>query len=273
MDYRQYRPPAHLAPWVECVWTLNGRVPPDAPSEQRVLPDGCVELILHFGDRVRQDGREQPRRMAAGQMDRCLLLSPRGTLDIVGVRFHPHGARAFFACPLHLLTNRFEELESVIGSAAARQAGEEVDPVARLGTVWRFLERRLSGAKPPDRAVAEGVRLAISSGGAIPVDGVAARAGVGSRQLSRLFQEHVGISPKLFSQTLRFQQVLAAGGRGDWRRLADLAVECGFFDQAHLCHEFRRFSGLNPSTFFSREEVMARIFARSRRRSDSYKTG
>jgi AraC-like DNA-binding protein len=276
VKYREYGAPNHLAPWIECVWVLQGRIASGTESEQRVLPDGCPELILHFGDRVLQDGAHQPRYLVAGQMDRCLLLSPHGSVDVVGVRFHPEGARAFLRHPMSLLTNRFVELESVVGSAATREleaAGEVARERHRLEKIWCFLERRVSGIWLPDAAVTHAVRLFVAAEGGISVDRLSDQLGISVRQLDRLFADQVGVPPKLFAQILRFQHVFRAWEQQDWPRLADLAVECGFFDQAHLCHVFQRFSGLSPSGFFVREEVMARLFTRARRSglSDSYK--
>jgi AraC-like DNA-binding protein len=276
VEYREYRPPNHLAPWIECVWILQGRIASGTESEQRVLPDGCPELILHFGDRVLQNGAQQPRFLVAGQMDRCLLLSPRGSVDVVGVRFHPEGARAFLRHPMSLLTNRFVELEAVVGSAGTREleaAGDASHEQHRLERIWNFLGQRVCGSRLPDATVAHAIRLSIAAEGGISVDRLSERLGISARQLGRLFADQVGVPPKLFAQILRFQQVFRAWEQQDWPRLADLAVECGFFDQAHLCHDFQRFTGLSPSGFFVKEEVMAHLFTRARRSglSDSYK--
>jgi AraC-like DNA-binding protein len=251
IDYIRHSPPAHLAPWIDCVWTLRGRL----DEQQRVLPDGCVELILHRGEPMVQDGGRQPRRLVAGQMDGCLLLEAPDPVDVVGVRFHPYGAAAFFATPMHLLTNRLLEPEAILGDGIARG----VDSVK---AVWRMLEERLRGAELPNRATALAVRAILAARGAISIECIGRQTGAGPRQLDRLFQHEVGIIPKTFARIIRFQNVFLAWDSRNWDRLTDLALECGFYDQAHLCHDFARFSGLSPSAFLRRPEVMARLFLR-----------
>ena len=55
MRYREFTPTVSLRSFVECFWTLEGDGSP-GPSPERILPDGCIELILNFGDRFLQHG-------------------------------------------------------------------------------------------------------------------------------------------------------------------------------------------------------------------------
>jgi AraC-like DNA-binding protein len=263
MEYREHPAPPHLSPWVECIWTLRG-IP---EGVQRVLPDGRIEIILHRGEPMRQGGERQPRQMIAGQMDGCLLLEAGGEVDSTGIRLRPEGAKTFFSIPAGLLTNRFADLAAVGGEAFARRLGEaDGEP-----EIWDLLTKRIADADRPEMLAAVAVRKLAASRGALTVDRLAQDMGASTRHLNRVFNDHVGIPPKLFGQILRFQRVLSAWDTCNWPRLADLAAECGFYDQAHLCHEFHRFSGTNPSAFFDRPEVMALLFARGRRLSDLYK--
>jgi AraC-like DNA-binding protein len=85
------------------------------------------------------------------------------------------------------------------------------------------------------------------------VNDVAKDAGLSRRRLSQLFREQVGMTPKLYCRLTRFRKVvrqIAAGGPIDW---ADLASAGGYFDQAHLAHEFRDFSGFSPSCYLEAE--------------------
>ncbi len=73
------------------------------------------------------------------------------------------------------------------------------------------------------------------------------------RRFIQLFSQHVGLTPKLFCRVQRFQQVLrnvfsTAGADSviDWPQIA---LACGYFDQSHFIHDFRAFSGINPTTY------------------------
>src|SRR5512134_3672377 len=104
LDYREIRPRAPVSQFVECFWTLAGALPAAAPPE-RILPDGCMELVLNCAAPFRRYHSRgvfdrQPLRMLVGQMDRHILIAPSGRVDLIGIRFHPAGARAFLPLPM-----------------------------------------------------------------------------------------------------------------------------------------------------------------------------
>src|ERR1700742_4810397 len=86
MRYCEITPKALLNNFVECFWTLEGDDPGPGGAPERILPDGCVELILNFGDRFSQhvDGERviQPRHFLVGQMTGPILISPAGRVEL-----------------------------------------------------------------------------------------------------------------------------------------------------------------------------------------------
>jgi AraC-like DNA-binding protein len=80
---------------------------------------------------------------------------------------------------------------------------------------------------------------------------LARESGLSRRRFSQLFAEQVGTTPKLFCRLQRFLEIVKRtkqGGEIDW---ADAALAGGYFDQAHMAHEFQEFSGLSPSRFIA----------------------
>jgi len=65
-------------------------------------------------------------------------------------------------------------------------------------------------------------------------------------RLIHLFREHIGLTPKLFCRVRRFRSLLDRIDKGKPIRWAQLAADCGYFDQAHLIRDFRAFSGTTP---------------------------
>jgi transcriptional regulator GlxA family with amidase domain len=89
-------------------------------------------------------------------------------------------------------------------------------------------------------------RLA-ATGGRIPIEELATQTGFTRKHLGTLFQQQVGLSPKALARIHRFRGALAlldgSAGQVPW---AELAEQCGFYDQSHLINEFRRFTGFSP---------------------------
>src|SRR5215471_21770735 len=95
-SYREYAPSEKLRPFVECFWSRDPAVGAEvsSPSVQRVLPDGCIDVVLGFSGQA----DEPESAMAVGTMTRALVLDG-GTWPecFVGVRFRPGKAAAFLS--------------------------------------------------------------------------------------------------------------------------------------------------------------------------------
>lgn len=267
--YREWAPPPDLATRVEAIWALSGDGPAP-PDPERVLPDGCAELILNFADPVEHypapgRGVRQPRVMFVGQIDGPFHIRPTGRLDLLGVRFRPGGARAWIPVPQHELVG----LGLPLGFLAPRlsraldgPACDAPDPAARVAGIVTALreEHRHLGPTPVDQAV----RLLLDQWGAVSVDAVAAAAGLSPRQLDRRFLDQVGLRPKLLARICRFQRVFHAleRGSGSWTRVA---VECGYYDASHLIRDFRAFAGDAPARLLAEAPELTRVFTRAAR--------
>ena len=102
----------------------------------------------------------------------------------------------------------------------------------------------------------------------IAIDGpavtrLADAAGISLRQFERLFKSRAGVSAKVLQRVVRFHRVasrLLEGARAD-ADLATLALDGGFFDQAHMSHEFRALADVSPSRYPREAGVLDRLFA------------
>lgn len=279
MRYREYQPAPLLSKHVECVWTLEGAGRRESATPERILPDGCFELILNFGAPFREHkeaGRSelQPSRFVVGQMTRPALISPTGPVQLLGIRFAPGGALPFFPIPPGELTNRIAPLEDV-AVALDRELSAHVYESRELAETIRIVEslliRRMNAKEERGASLRKAISEIVRSGGQTSVDRLAKDLGVSGRQLERRFMGEVGLGPKLLCRILRFQQVFRAVERAD-KNWARVAADCGYHDQAHLIRDFRQFAGQTPSVLFEHFTPFAEYFTRKRRTSDFYNT-
>lgn len=265
------RPP--LNRFVECFWTLEGDGPSAGGTPERILPDGCVELILNFGDRFSQhqnNQRElQPRHFLVGQMSGPILISPNGAVQLLGIRFHPGGTAPFLRVPMNELTDQIAELGS-LSSELERElliVSEDLSSLReRTTAIESVLMARLLRGSHHSFAIKLAARI-VESAGCVSVDQLATAAGISSRQLERRFLREIGLGPKLLGRILRFQQVFRAVERVDsaW---ASIAVECGYYDQAHLIRDFTQFAGQTPAVLLAERSALTEAFTRKTRMSD-----
>jgi AraC-like DNA-binding protein len=252
--FREYPVHPALQPYLKCVWSLESDGPIIGWGRERILPDSCVELVFHFHDPYRTyfaggGHARQPRSFVVGQMRRFLEIEPAGRAGLVAARFYARGAYLFFQRPLREVAAGVVDLEHIWGGRA-REWTERIALASGMEERVRFLERALlallneNGRTEP--AVDRALQIIEATRGRRRVDDLAAEIGVSGRHLRRQFERAVGLSPKEFARISRFLhslQVLAAPGR---RSLTDVALACGFFDQAHFNHEFRELAGMTP---------------------------
>ena len=101
-------------------------------------------------------------------------------------------------------------------------------------------------------ASAEALLAATANEASARVRDVARRVGLSQRRFIQVFAAEVGLTPKLYGRVRRFQRALALVKGVPAPGWAQLAVECGYFDQSHLIHDFRAFAGLTPEEYLRR---------------------
>jgi AraC-like DNA-binding protein len=272
MRYREFKPTLPLRRFVECFWTLEADKSVAVSAGERILPDGCVELILNFGDRFLQhdngERRRQPRNFIVGQMTGPILISPSGAVALLGIRFQPGGTRPFLDFPASEITDQVVELGSLSRSFERDllQACAYVFSMnGRVAEVDRYLVERLSSSSHDSHLPALAATI-IDRRGIVSIDDLASDAGISNRQLERRFLHEVGLGPKLLARIVRFQQVFRAVDQSDpsW---AEVAVECGYYDQAHLIRDFHQFAQQTPAVLFAGQSLLTESFTRKTRMS------
>lgn len=259
MTHALRRPEAPLDRLVAFVWASDDYVA-QAPRE-RVLPTGGQSLVIHLGEspvRIYEDERaaeaETFDAILCGARQRPLII---GTAlgPTVGAHFKPGGARAFFDVPADALAGETVSLEALWGAQARslrERLVEAASPRERARLLEAFLARRVRRSfelHPALRASLEAFEeLDLAS-----VAEVNRRTGLSPKRLSALFRDGVGLRPKSYWRVRRFRAALRDLEQGALRGAA-LAVDHGYFDQAHFLREFRALAGSSP-----REYLAARV--------------
>jgi AraC-like DNA-binding protein len=250
LHYHERRPCAALAETIECLWALAAAG--QEPSLQPVLPDGCVEVVLHLGEPfgwLTDDGlQRQATAVVVGPMARALWLQPPATVATLGVRFRP-GRFAAWGPPSVELFDRVVPLADVWGSVVADwldslRVAPPADRLARLEALLLALRPEAAGLDPVALAGAD--RL-LRSRGAGRVAGLAAAVGLGERQFARRFEAAVGVGPKRFARMARVHAALLHLREG--QRPATAALRAGYADQAHFTRDFAALADLPPRRF------------------------
>ncbi len=234
MSYVEHRVRSRL---ISCTWEQWTEV----EHEQRVVPDGCVDLIWS-GGRLTVAGPDTRHRLVA---------LPSGT-RVVGVRLRPGAAGPAFGLPASELRDTVAGGADVLGREATAKLLDELEAARDPHAILLCALERGADALPDP--VVHAVVLALGRPEA-RVGSVAAELGLSARQLQRRVTDAVGYGPKTLARVLRFRrlQTLAAActDRAGARAagLAELALDAGYADQAHMTAEVTRLAGLSPVRF------------------------
>ena len=218
-------------------WDLRGR----PPFRQAILPHPCVHIVF-------EPGRSAVWGIADGQTSHHL----QGLGEVVGVKFRPGAFSPYSALPALELTGKVVSFAEALGPGGEElaAAGEAcATALERIALVEAFLRER---RPPPDRGVQTVVAVAEAMRDG-PIDlrvaDVATQHGLSMRSLQRLFRAHVGVSPKWVLQRYRMHEAAERMAAGEETDPAALALDLGYFDQAHFGNDFRRYVGVPPAAY------------------------
>ena len=238
MIYREYAPAAALAEFLVCSWTLEAERD-GLPHQQRVLPDGCTDIIW-FGD---------ASPVAVGPMTRPVTEAIEPGTTLVGLRFRPEVASRVLGLPAYELTDRdlpLSELwrQAIVDDTSDRLRNEH-QLAGRVAIAQSLVVSRLDAIRGRDPLVDHAVSL-LTSGRSGRIEEVARHLGISERQLHRRFVASVGYSPKTFQRIVRFQKLLALADGDARAQLGDVSLAAGYADQAHMTREVVEFAGVTP---------------------------
>jgi AraC-like DNA-binding protein len=248
-------PTQPLAEFIERFWYSS-----DAPPHQkvRIVPNGTMELVFNLDeDELGIYDTEQPGSYKSfsgaffsGAYARPLFVDTRG--HVMGVHFKPGGAFCFLGVPASELTDIHVNLDALWGrssQALREQLCAAANPAKRFRVLEQALVARLGNTLEEHRAVRAALDIFGRAAGEARTRDLAAHLGLSQRHFIKVFSSQVGVTPKLFGRVQRFQRaadLTRSSSTPDW---ADVAAECGYFDQSHLIHDFQTFSGLSPTDF------------------------
>lgn len=230
-----------LRPFVGCFWVVTA----EQHATIRVVPDGSSAISMQWQE---HQSSEWSLRGPLLKPDERRFASPA---ILVGIRLRPAVAFLLTGIPTHTLVGRRIGLSGM--RAFDDLTSEELRPRALdqcIDVLQRFLVRRLEHARVAE-VVATALREIEREHGCVRVEDVAERCGVSPRHLHRLMRVWVGYGPKRYATIIRFQATLHGMEHAPAQPASALAVQNGYFDQAHLTLDVARFSGATPGVLAS----------------------
>ncbi|MGZ4840670.1 MAG: DUF6597 domain-containing transcriptional factor [Candidatus Angelobacter sp.] len=263
MQYATHIPQPPLSRFVELFWFYDG-YSAGSHKKERLMPDGSIELVINLKeDEARIYDREDlnkcerlPGTLLCGPHSSFFVIDTAQQDSVIGVHFKPGGAFPFFKMPASELHNLHVSLQDLWGHEAGllrQRLLEAQTPETKFQVLEECLLAQAFRPLERHRAVVFALGLFRNIHTAPAIAEVADLIGISSRRFIQLFSNEVGLTPKLFSRVRRFQKVLQEIRTGSDLSWVDMAASCGYFDQAHFIHDFKAFSGINPTAYLTQK--------------------
>lgn len=262
IDIKEYKPSAHLSPFIELYWSGNFNFNSDELLTQRVIPYGYVELIIHLNDfhcelLQGSDYSSSPDYTLIGLYTRPYDVQFRNHVKVFGIRFKPEAIYHAFGLPAAEVHHSFIDMET----AADRLFGEfclrlrESDSTTQMISLTEnYLLKKIRSSRLNLYYLNKAAALIRESNGSISVDELAGKVYISTRQLEREFKNKLGLSPKSYIRIARLNQVNRKIQSGERIDLTELSFSSGYADQAHFIRDFKQFTGESPKVFLSKKD-------------------
>jgi AraC-like DNA-binding protein len=252
------RPP--LVHFVRLLWLYEGYRQPHA--KERALPTGEMQIVINLlEDKFRIYDRDDTDRcqtfrgsLLSGAHSEYVVIGTAAQAFVLGVCFKPGGAFPFLRMPAGELRDTTVSLDTLWGAGAIDLRDQLLEAPThqdRFEILERVLLAELNRGFDRHAAVGFALRRFTALPNVATVAGVTGQIGLSPKRFIQIFRDETGFTPKVFCRIRRFQQALGLLESRRSVEWANVALDCGYFDQAHFIHDFRAFSGINPTSYLA----------------------
>ncbi|KIO37677.1 AraC family transcriptional regulator [Shewanella sp. cp20] len=258
LGFQRLQPSVALQPYIKCYWHIYRAAGSEYSSTEFMHPEGGSGIIFNFGAPIHLDG--VPHRsscLVTGPTRQSTKLELFGQVDALGIRFWPGTGRAFLSSPLSEMLGQNLTPEDLSLTLLSHELVERLAIQPTLQERITLLETRLmqylAGKAPLAEKNEPSMRYALSwitkQKGQGELHQLLTEIDISQRQLERLFQQNLGLSPKYFSILQRTGFAKDLLRQDTAQSLTDIGYHAGFYDQAHFIREFKKVIGITPGSY------------------------
>lgn len=259
MFYRKFPPPAHLRPFVEClfVWendeVLTNSLFVESP------PNGFASMVFNYGTPYRVTSQKLnngiiSKNFLTGQATKSYQLQLSGKIGMVGIVFRPAGLHSLFGLPMYEFSDERINLRDVLGKQID-ECSDKIETATsyteRIRLLEQFLNLQFLRKQPDTDRTDYAANLIVEQRGVVNITDLMEELFVCRRQFERKFLQKVGVSPKFYARIRRVGVLCHELARKRWQITdwQDLIYQSGYYDQSHFIKEFTEFTGKVPSLY------------------------
>jgi len=261
ISFSEFKPPLELSSYVETYWIGNFNLNNDVDFTQNVMPNGCIELIIHLTNRhcaLSQAGNKfskSPPFTLLGLYPKMYTVKFAARVNVFGIRFYPDGFRNLFGIPPAEFLSTYEDGLDVVGrnlKDLCSYIREAITDNEKINFANRFFMKQLGKNQHGIDYTHLAMKYIRQRKGLLDFDDITAKIPISLRQLQRGFKDHYGLT---ITDYIRLSRLNAVNKYmlNDPSNLTELAYELRFADQSHFIKEFKHYTGLAPKGFIKQK--------------------
>lgn len=262
LTINEYKPNEQLSNFVELYWSGDFNIQTQTVLEQKVVPNGCVELIIHLSDdhcSLEKDDiwSASPNYTVIGMYTKPYVVKFNKRVKVFSIRFKPEGIYHIFGIPAAEFGNGFEDMELVLGKGFkdfTRILGEKTSVGEMIACTNEYLLMCMYLNAVNISYVNHAADIIRKAEGFLSVDELSEQVFISKRQLEREFKNKLGITPKMFIRLSRLNKVTRMLNSGLYNSYSDIVFDSGYADQSHFIRDFKNFTGDKPTMFIKNRE-------------------
>ncbi len=237
----RHTPSEELAYFIEHFWIVRWDLRGTEPYDSETLPFPSVHIVI-------ERDRADVWGVVTGRFTRRL----EGKGRAFGIKFRPGAFRQFIDRPVSDLTDRKSPVAEIFGQSGERLVND-LNSLNGDSEMVEAAETFINSINPRhDRnidLVNRVIGRIISERQVTSVQQVVNSEGIGKRSLQRLFDDYAGVGPKWVIKRYRLQEAADSLAGGKEIDLPKLALDLGYFDQAHFIKDFKTIIGVTPGEY------------------------
>lgn len=269
MRYLEKRPPPELETYIQCFWYLNRTYHGDEDGEV-LWPDGCYEIIFHFGSRYQVNATYMETSFVIGSLTHYHHLRAEGNIRLFGIRLKPWGLKSLTNINVKELKDRFAPLTSILPKPTIESLEKSLihlDYEDGITLLKEFTTGILNQTKNEDITFLHVLSKLFQDPINQDLQAIVDMSNYSQRQFERKTAELTGLSPKKLSKVARFNQVRLKIFFNPEIDLHDCMTEFGYYDYAHFSKEFKESMGLTPNEYKSWMMEKMKAFKKPRKKN------
>ncbi|MGM7723656.1 AraC family transcriptional regulator [Metabacillus sp. Hm71] len=251
MRYEEKKPPVELDPYIKCFWYLD-REYSEYDQGEVLWPDGCYEIIFHFGSRYKIHNQSMDTSFLIGSLTHYHRLTANGNIRLFGVRLKPWGLKFLLDADLKELRDKFVPLSTLFNKSKIETIENELRDLELgegMNLLQEFLLESFNQGHDLDKEFIQILTELYESPVQRNIQTFVSMSNYSQRQFERKVIELTGLTPKKLSKVARFNQVRLKMFFNPAIDLYDCMEEFGYYDYAHFSKDFKECIGLTPNEY------------------------